>query len=55
MFSQKKARETHAKEALKDMIPPQDPLSKLERGERDLEELIDDSVKKLKKKDDSIG
>jgi hypothetical protein len=42
----KKARETRAKEALKDMIPPQDVVSSLIKGERDLDELVNDSVKK---------
>ena len=42
----KKARETYAKEALKDMIPPQDSVSSLIKGERDLDELVNDSVKK---------
>lgn len=46
MCSRKKARETHAKEALRDMIPPQDPLSELMKGERDVDELLDDSTKK---------
>ncbi len=50
MFSnRKKARETHAKKALEDMIPPQDPISELIRGERDLDELLENSTKKVKK------
>ena len=50
MFPRKKARETHAKKALEDMIPPQDPLTELTRGERDVNDLFDDSTKKLKEK-----
>ncbi|MBU7011356.1 MAG: hypothetical protein HXS46_11765 [Theionarchaea archaeon] len=46
MVSRKKARESHTKEALKDMIPPQDLLSKLTKGERDLDDLLNDSIKK---------
>ena len=48
MFSRKKARETQAEEALKDMIPPQDPVSLLTKGKRDLDDLLDDSTKKMK-------
>jgi hypothetical protein len=44
----KKAREAYAKKALKDMIPPQDSLSALTEGERDLDDLLDDSTKKAK-------
>jgi hypothetical protein len=44
VFNRKKAQKTHAKEALKDMIPPQDPVSALRKGERDLDELLDDST-----------
>lgn len=47
--TRKKARETHAKKALEDMIPPQDPLSDLTKGERDLDSLLDDATKKAKK------
>jgi hypothetical protein len=46
--TRKKAQKTHAKKALKDMIPPQDSLSTLMEGERDLDDLIDDSTKKAK-------
>ncbi len=46
--TRKKARETHAKRALEDMIPPQDPLSELMKGERDLEDLLEDATKKAK-------
>ena len=48
MFSRKKARETQAEEALKDMIPPQDSVSLLTKGKRDLDDLLDDSTKKMK-------
>lgn len=36
------------KEALKDMIPPQDPLSTLIKGERDVEDLMENAIKKIK-------
>ncbi|MBU6996270.1 MAG: hypothetical protein HXS41_00310 [Theionarchaea archaeon] len=49
MSSRRKAREHHAKEALKDMIPPQDPLSNLIEGERDVDELFENATKKMKK------
>jgi hypothetical protein len=41
----KKAKERHAEEALKDMIPPQDPVSGLLKGKRDVEDLFRDSIK----------
>lgn len=53
MLPRKKAHETHAKEALRDMIPPQDPLSNLMEGERDLDDLLNNSTKKVKKKGDT--
>ena len=51
MSSRKKARKHQIKEALKDMIPPQDPLSTLMKGERDIEELLEDATKKMKEKE----
>lgn len=48
MSSRKKAREHYRREALKDMIPPQDPLSKLIKGERDADELLENATKKMK-------
>jgi hypothetical protein len=50
MSSRRKAREHHMKEALKDMIPPQDPLSTLIKGERDVEDLMENAIKKVKEK-----
>lgn len=50
MVPRKKARETHAKEALKDMVP-QNPLENLTK-ERTLDDLIDDATKKIKEKED---
>lgn len=47
MFLRKKARDAHAREALKDMTP-QDPLSTLTKGERDLDELLGNATKKIK-------
>jgi len=43
----KKAKETHEKNALKDMIPPQGPLSDLMEGSRDINDLLKDSIKKV--------
>jgi hypothetical protein len=48
MLFRKKAQKTHAEKALKDMIPPQDPLSSLMKGERDLDDLLHDSTKTMK-------
>ena len=50
MVPRKKAREAHAKEALKDMVP-QNPLENLTK-ERTLDDLIDDATKKIKEKED---
>ena len=44
----KRARETHLKDALKDMLP-EDPLSRLTRGEKDVEDLLDKAIKRIKK------
>lgn len=46
-FERKKAREAHVKDALKDMIP-EDPLSRM-KGEKDLEDLLDNAIKRIKK------
>jgi hypothetical protein len=46
----KKAKETHKKDALKDMIPPQGPFSDLMEGSRDIDELFRDSIKKVHEK-----
>ena len=46
----KKARKKYVEEALKDMIPPQDPLSGLLKGNRDQEDPLKDSIKQGKKK-----
>ncbi|MGC1122689.1 MAG: hypothetical protein WBA22_16525 [Candidatus Methanofastidiosia archaeon] len=51
MSPKRKAREHHIREALKDMIPPQDPLSTLIKGERDLEDLLENAIKKGKEKE----
>lgn len=49
MFSDgKKAREAHVKDALKDMIP-EDPLSRVTKGEKDIEDLLDNAIKKVNK------
>lgn len=42
----KKSLKTHIKDALKDMVP-QDPFSRLTKGEKDLDDLMDDAVKKM--------
>jgi len=51
MVPRKKAREAHAKEALKDMVP-QNPLENLTKGDPTLDDLIDDATKKIKEKED---
>ncbi|MBU7036981.1 MAG: hypothetical protein HXS52_03545 [Theionarchaea archaeon] len=51
MSSRKKARDHYIREALKDMIPPQDPLSALTKGERDTDDLLENAIKKVKEKE----
>jgi hypothetical protein len=45
----KKIRKSHAKEALKDMVPPTGTIPGLEE-DKDLDELLDDAIKKIKEK-----
>lgn len=42
----KKLRKEHAKEALKDMIPPTGTIPGLE--DKDIDELLDNAIKKIK-------